>query len=89
MRHPGLTREQLLQQSLLDPSTDILTDEFVFAENLMKTSGCGYMCVEIRAEAIKVLNWVRDHRMVPDNFQISAITGCSRRNANLRHFVLE
>jgi hypothetical protein len=86
LRHPKLTRQELLEQALSDPSVNIYTDDDAIAEQIMTG-----MCTETgddkdpaKADILKLLfPFVRQRARTPDHYDIRRITGSSPKNIPL------
>jgi hypothetical protein len=92
LRHPKLTRQELLEQALSDPSVNIYTDDDAIAEQIMTG-----MCTETgddkdpaKADMLKLLfPFVRQRARTPDHYDIRRITGSSPKNIPLLQWLWE
>ena len=84
LRHPSLSRQQLLAQALEDPSTDILSDEFLLIKSIAQGLGNSVSPEHLKADL--VFDFVREQQRLPIYAEICQITGCSKKNKSLRDF---
>ena len=81
-RYPGMPRDELLQQALQDPSTDLYSHDDALAEDLLKEVDRDWD-LDVCEQLTRLFDFIRAHSATPDYATISAITCASRNNTEL------
>jgi len=83
-RHPEMTRQELLESSRHNQSTDLYSDDEAIADRMLAEFQRDYD-VDVSVNLAKLFQIVRSKNQTPDYTTICQVTGCSSKNRALRH----